>query len=177
MKIKVLGGSTSKKSINKIWASYVAGLFDAGQVEVLDLNDYKMPIYDEDYEQEHGVPLEAIKLLEKLQEGELLVISLSEHNGSYTAAFKNTFDWLSRVESKFFKGIRVFLMATSPGSRGGIGVLEAARARFPIHGADIVGQFSLPFFDENFKFEKGLINQQLKDRLFEEVNNIKHLFK
>ena len=177
MTIKVLGGSTRKNSINKIWASYVAGLFEGGQVEVLDLNDYKMPIYDEDYEQEHGVPAAAVNLLEKLQEGELLVISLSEHNGSYTAAFKNTVDWLSRVESQFFNGIRVFLMATSPGSRGGIGVLEAARSRFPIHGADIVGHFSLPFFNDNFELEKGLIDKQLKDKLLKEIDSIKHLFK
>jgi chromate reductase, NAD(P)H dehydrogenase (quinone) len=81
----------------------------------------------------------------------LIIISFAEYNGSYTAAFKNIFDWISRINNKTFQNKKMILMATSPGGRGGKTVLENALNRFPHHGADIVGNFHLPSFQQNFE--------------------------
>ena len=44
MKIIAFAGSPSKKSINKKLVTYAAGLFKDATGEVLDLNDYEMPL-------------------------------------------------------------------------------------------------------------------------------------
>lgn len=45
MKIIAFGASPSKNSINKKLATYAATLFENAEVEVLDLNDFQMPIF------------------------------------------------------------------------------------------------------------------------------------
>lgn len=47
-KIIAFGASSSKTSINKELATYAAHQFQNASVEVLDLNDYEMPIFSTD---------------------------------------------------------------------------------------------------------------------------------
>ena len=54
MKIIAFGGSNSQQSINKKLATYVAHLFENYEVEVLDLNDFAMPLFSVDLEKEVG---------------------------------------------------------------------------------------------------------------------------
>lgn len=170
-KIIAFGGSSSKNSINKKLATYTANLFENVGIEVLDLNDFEMPIYSIDKE-ENGFPKEAQNFLDKIEEADLLVISLAEHNGAYSSAFKNILDWASRVNGKTFQGKKMFLMATSPGVRGGQSVLEMAKDRFPRHDANLVGTFSLPSFYENFDELNGIINTDLKNDLLKIIKAI-----
>lgn len=163
-KIIAFGGSSSKNSINKKLATYTANLFQDAAVEVLDLNDFEMPVFSVDKE-ENGFPKEAQNFLNKMEEADLLVVSLAEHNGAYSAAFKNILDWCSRVNGKVFQGKKMLLMATSPGARGGQSVLAMAKDRFPRHDANLVGIFSLPNFYENFDEVNGIINTDLKNDL------------
>lgn len=93
-----------------------------------------------------------------------MVLSLAEHNGAYTTAFKNLFDWMSRIDVKVFNGKPMLLMATSPGARGGASVLAMAQERFPCHDSNIVEVFSLPSFSDNFS-EGKIINDTLNSDL------------
>ncbi|WP_338378419.1 NAD(P)H-dependent oxidoreductase [uncultured Flavobacterium sp.] len=169
-KIIAFGGSSSKKSINKKLATYTSNLFKNASVEIIDLNDYEMPIFSVDKE-EKGFPKEAQNFLDKIGEADFLVVSLAEHNGAYTAAFKNILDWTSRINGKVFQGKRMLLMATSPGARGGKSVLEMAKDRFPRHDANLVGTFSLPSFYDNFDEEKGIIDEDLNKELLEIIKS------
>lgn len=161
-KIIAFAGSSSKNSINKQLVTYMTSLFKESESEVLDLNDYEMPIYSADRELESGVPKLAIDFFQKLGSADLILISLAEHNGAYSAAFKNIFDWTSRHNNKLFQQKLVLLMATSPGPRGGLGVLEMAKDRFPRHDANVVATFSLPSFRDNFDPAIGITNEALK---------------
>jgi NAD(P)H-dependent FMN reductase len=163
MKVIAFGASTSRASINKTFAAYVASQFSKAEIEVLDLNDYPLPLFSIDLEKEVGIPENAKRFYDKLQEATLLVISMAEHNGSYTAAFKNLFDWVSRHELKMFADKKLILVSTAPGSRGGISALETAKNRFPRHGGEIVMSFSLPNFAQNFSLENGIFNESLFD--------------
>jgi NAD(P)H-dependent FMN reductase len=176
MKIVAFGASNSSRSINKSFAVYTASLFFGAEVTVLDLNDFELPIYSFDREKDSGIPDKAVSFYEQLQSADLLIISMAEHNGSYTAAFKNIFDWVSRYNSKCFENKKLFLLSTSPGQRGGKGVLGAALVRFPNHGAEITEHFSLPKYGENFNIEQGIIHQDLKEEFFTKVNTIKLLY-
>ena len=89
MKIVAFGASNSKKSINKEFASFAANQFKSTSVEVLDLNDYPLPIYSVDLETEEGLPENAVLFHQKLKESDLIIISFAEHNGSYALVFKN----------------------------------------------------------------------------------------
>jgi chromate reductase, NAD(P)H dehydrogenase (quinone) len=171
-KILAFAGSNSKNSINKQLVTYTTSLFDKAEVQLLDLNDYEMPLYSIDKENENGIPSLAQDFYAKIGNADLLVLSLAEHNGAYSTAFKNIFDWTSRINGKNFQGKKMLLMATSPGARGGSSVLEMAKDRFPRHDADLVAVFSLPNFNDNFDVEKGITNADLKKELLEIVNAI-----
>lgn len=158
MKIIAFGASPSKNSINKKLATYAASLFENGEVEVLDLNDFQMPIFSVDIEIEIGKHKLAQAFLDKIASADILVVSMAENNGNYSAAFKNIFDWSTRINAKVFQENPMLLMATSPGGRGGASVLEIAKNAFPRYGAVVQATFSLPNFDANFDVEKGIIS-------------------
>lgn len=177
MKIIAFGASTSKLSINKQFAIYTAHQFENADIEVLDLNDFPLPLFAVDLESETGIPVHVKCFYEKLQTAHLLIISIAEHNGTYTAAFKNLFDWVSRYQTKMFAGKKLFLLSTATGIRGGKGSMEAALLRFPIHGAEIITHFSLPNFQENFEIENGITNEELKNTFFDKINLVKTVLK
>lgn len=166
-KIIAFGGSTSSTSINKELAAYTASQVSNVEVEVLDMADYTAPLFSVDAEKD-GFPEVMVELSETFKTADAFVVSLAEHNGSYAAAFKNTLDWLSRINRELFGKKPMILMATSPGGRGGVTVLGAAKTYFPYMSANIVADFSLPSFYDNFK-DGELVNDELKKDLLEKV--------
>jgi chromate reductase, NAD(P)H dehydrogenase (quinone) len=165
MNIVAFGASSSKNSINKKLANYVANQILNSKVQLLDLNDYEMPIYSIDKEQEFGIPIEAKSFVSELDKADVIIISFSEHNGTYTSAFKNIFDWASRVKLKMFEEKKLILLSTSQGPRGGQTVLDMAIDRFPRHGAEIIGSIALPVFKDNFSEENGVMNEEFNKKL------------
>lgn len=161
-KVLAFAGSSSKKSINKKFASYAAHQLSGVAVEVLDLNDYEMPIFSVDKEAESGYPDLAVKFRAKINEADAIVISFAEHNGSYSAAFKNIFDWISRMEKKVWGDKPMLLLATSPGGRGAQIVLETATNKFKRMNPNTILSFSLPSFNENFDDVKGILDEGLR---------------
>lgn len=168
MKVLAFAASNSRQSINKKFLSHVLTKFDEHDTELLDLNDYELPLYSIDREKISGIPDAVVQFSNKLNESDFIIVSLAEHNGSYTAVFKNLFDWLSRNKLKMFESKKMLLLSTAPGPRGGRGVMDAALSRLPIHGAEILGHFCLPKFQENFDSENGIINEEL-NREFDAV--------
>ncbi|ALJ04209.1 NADPH-dependent FMN reductase [Pseudalgibacter alginicilyticus] len=170
--IIAFAGSNSKNSINKKLAVYTSSLIENVNIQILDLNDYDLPIYGIDYEKEHGIPKSAKSFLDNIKSSDGIILSLAEHNGAYATAFKNIFDWISRIESKTFYGKPMLLMATSPGARGGASVLSIAQDRFPRHDAHIIESFSLPTFGTNF-LEGKIVNEELNSELKNKVEIFK----
>jgi chromate reductase len=170
-KIIAIGGSSSRNSINKQLTIYAANLFENAAVEVLDLNDYDMPVFSVDREKENGIHPLAQQFYDKIGSADCIVLSLAEHNGAYSAAFKNVLDWASRINAKTFQQKPMLLMATSPGARGGATVLDIALKRFPFQGAEVKGSFSLPSFHEHFKDGK-IVNSEYEQELKQIVSAI-----
>ncbi len=160
-RILAFGASTSRTSINKQFARYTAGLLNEFDATVIDLNDFVMPLYSVDIEKEEGAPASAFQLKALIQQQDGLIISFAEHNGSYSAAFKNALDWLSRLEGQVWAGKPALLLSTSPGSRGGASVMAIAKARFPFNGGEVVSTFSLPAFKANFNPQTGIRDPEL----------------
>lgn len=171
--IIAFAGSNSKNSINKQLATYAANLINNADVTVLDLNDFELPLYGIDYEIEHGIPDNAHKFLEAIKSSDGIILSLAEHNGAYATVFKNIFDWMSRIDGKLWSDKPMMLMATSPGGRGAVSVLEVARGRFPYMGGNIVAEFSLPLFNDNF-IGGQIVNKELNEALVAEVKKFQN---
>lgn len=176
-KILALGGSNSKKSINKQFAIFVANQLQNVEVIIADLNDLNLPLYSPDLEAEWGCPDRVIQFGELIKSVDAIVLSLAEYNGNQTAAFKNLWDWLSRVDGmKIWRDKPILLMAASPGKRGGANVLQITNNLMPHFGGNVVAQFSLPFFHKNFSahgLNDDSLNQDLttKIKTFQNVLN------
>lgn len=168
-KIVAFGASSSKKSINKKLANYAANSIENSDVTLLDLNDFEMSIYSVDRENETGFPVEAIEFKKHIKEADAIVISFAEHNGAYTAAFKNIFDWISRIEKDVWGNKPMLLLSTSPGSRGGSTVLEIALNKFKRMNTNTIASFSLASFNDNFSEEEGISNEELFDLFNEQL--------
>lgn len=166
--IIAFAGSNSKTSINKQLAVFAANQLTNVTVKTLDLNNFELPMYGMDYEQANGIPENAQKFIELIKASDGIVLSLAEHNGVYASVFKNLFDWMSRIEGKLWSNKPMLLMATSPGARGGLTVLEIAKGRFAHMGGNIVAEFSLPSFSDNFSNGK-ITNTDLNAALQNEI--------
>jgi NAD(P)H-dependent FMN reductase len=172
-KILAFAGSTSSSSINKKLATFAAENLENTKFDVIDLQDFPMEMYSSDQEQ-IGFPENAKKFNALLDNYDGFILSLAEHNGSYTAAFKNIYDWSSRIQNKVFRDKPLLLMATSPGPRGGISVLEAGVQRFSFMGAKKLISFSLPSFNDNFK-EGKITNEVLYASLKEQISQFENV--
>ncbi|SBS30234.1 FMN-dependent NADPH-azoreductase [Marinomonas spartinae] len=151
MKIIAFGASSSRQSINKALASYTASLIDGAEVTVLDLNDFDMPIFSEDKEKEFGIPNEAQAFVDAIAQADLIIASFSEHNGSYSAAYKNVFDWASRIEKAVYQDKPIVALSTSPGPGGASSVLAQAVNSMPFFKGNVVGSLSVPNFYDAMK--------------------------
>ena len=168
-KILAIGASSSRNSINRKLAGWAASQVPEAKVDHLDLNFFEMPIYSMDREKGGGIPELAARFLETVRSNDGVVISMAEHNGAYTAAFKNIYDWVSRLEYRLWSDKPMFLLSTSPGARGAATVFELASNSFPRLGADIQARFSLPSFDDNFSEESGIVAGPLRDQFDAEL--------
>jgi len=173
MKVLAFAASSSKNSINKQLANYTAKQIAGAQVELLDLNDYELPLFSEDSEKELGQPDLAKAFYQKLGDADVIVISFAEHNGSYTAAYKNLFDWTSRIDQKLFQNKPVIMLATTPGPGGAATVLAAATGSAPYFAADLKASVSVPSFYDNFDLETGqLTDKTLADEIQKAVSSL-----
>ncbi|MCM2680668.1 NADPH-dependent FMN reductase [Echinimonas agarilytica] len=167
MNILALGASSSRHSINQQLAIYTARLVEHSVVETVDLNDYEMPIYSSDKEKHSGIPKQAHELFERIGNTDAVVISFAEHNASYTAAYKNIYDWMSRIDMKVYQNKPVLVLATSPGPGGASNVFNSALKSAPYFGMDVKGSLSVASFYDQFDAASnaptsGTLEQQLQ---------------
>ena len=163
MTVLAFAASNSSKSINKRFVTHAAEVFHAGRSgsapQIIDLNDYEMPIFSADREAESGIPAQARAFYDRISAASGLIVSFAEHNASYTAAFKNVFDWASRIDQKVYQNKPMVILATSPGRRGAQSVLDAALASAPRFGGDVKGSLSVGPYGERFDAETGCLTQ------------------
>lgn len=133
-KILAFAGSLRTDSFNKKLVRIAASCATkaGGDVTLVDLRDYPMPIYDGDIEAHEGLPDSARELKRLMKEHRGFLISSPEYNGSFPAALKNAIDWASRQEGdeaplECFTGHTAALLSASPGALGGIRALTDLR--------------------------------------------------
>ncbi len=168
-KVLVFGASSSRNSINKKLAIHAATQLENVEIQIIDLNDFEMPLFSIDREGETGIPEPAQLFKKMLKEADAIVVSFAEHNGSFSAIFKNLFDWTSRIEKGMWENKPMLALATSPGARGGQSVLSHVLKDFQYRGGNIVASFSLPSFQQNFSDDAGITDETLNTELMKQV--------
>lgn len=148
MKLLAFAASSSRNSINHALVSYAVERLQSKvdsnfEFELLDLNDFELPLYSIDRENTDGIPQSAHDFFNEIGNSDALLISFAEHNGSVTAVWKNLFDWMSRIEMKLWQGKPVAMLAASPGGRAGASVLEQQKKLAPHFGAELCGQLGI----------------------------------
>ncbi|MDM1354584.1 NAD(P)H-dependent FMN reductase [Myroides marinus] len=171
MNILAFAATNSSTSINLQLVKSVTNQLEGHNIQLLDINDYEMPIYSQD-RNNTGVPQQALDFNEAIKNADAIIIGLAEHNGTFSTAFKNIFDWGSRVEKSFFQNKPMMLLSTSPGPRGGQSVMDSASSIFPYFGGNIKAQFSLPSFQDNFS-NGTVTTTELAEQLKEKINIFK----
>ena len=175
MKVLAFAATSSRHSINKAIVTHATQVLaqeivPGADIDLIDLNDFEMPIYSIDRENDTGIPALAQQFFDKIGAADAVIISYAEHNGSYTAAYKNIFDWASRINAKVFQGKPMLIMSASPGPGGASNVLKAATDSAPHFGADLKANFSGGPFAQRFDAEQGkfsdvLLADTLRDAL------------
>ncbi|MDA0149882.1 NADPH-dependent FMN reductase [Vibrio sp. LaRot3] len=173
MKVLAFGASNNKQSINQQLAQYAAKQVPNADITMLDIDSLEMPIFSDEREKQLGQPEQAQAFYKAIGDADLVIISFAEHNGSYTAAYKNVFDWTSRINMQVFQNKPVIMLATSPGPGGASSVLAAASGSAPYFAADVKGSISLPSFFDNFDMaEQKVTNEEFNSQLLNVIETL-----
>jgi len=152
-RILAFAASARRESLNrKFLALAIQAVKDAGgQVTLLDLNEYALPLYHGDLEEAQGMPANAVRLVELVGQHDALLVASPEYNSMITPLLKNTVDWCSRADANPFEGKVAAILSASPGMYGGVRSLQMAQQLFLKLGCHVVpGQCVLPHADKAF---------------------------
>lgn len=161
-KLIFLAGSARRDSVNKKLAQNAEKIAkDLGaETTYIDLRDYELPMFCEDYEAENGMPDAAKELKKLFIDHDGFLIASPEYNSSFSPLLKNTLDWMSRGgddNSNAFQGKVSAITAASPGGLGGMRGLPHLRGlltNIAMHGTTVIpAQYALGgaynAFDDN----------------------------
>ncbi len=176
VKIVALAGSLRKASYNKRLVKIaVEGARRAGaKVTLIDLKDFPLTIFDQDIEDESGIPENGVKLKELFKASDGFIISSPEYNSALSGALKNVIDWTSRPYAdekvlECFRGKTAVLMSASPGALGGLRGLFVLRSILQNIGTMVVPeQMAISKADTAFKDDGSLVD----DRHQKKVENL-----
>ena len=172
-RILAFAGSTRKDSFNKklVGVATDSARKAGGEVTLIDLRDFPMPVYDGDLEESQGSPENASKLYTLMREHHGLLLSCPEYNSSITAVLKNTIDWVSRPHNDepplaAFTGKVAALLSASPGALGGLRGLVHVRSILANIGVVVVpNQISVPKAFEAFGDNGSLKDERLQGKV------------
>ncbi|MCP4521076.1 MAG: NAD(P)H-dependent oxidoreductase [Cytophagales bacterium] len=174
-KVLAFAGSNRKGSINQQLLNYVVSKIENVEVNVINLKDYDVPVYNQDDEEAIGQPENAKKLFELIQEHDGVIIATPEHNGSTTAFLKNVLDWQSRINMKYLEGKNLLVLSASPGGYGGANARKGLEHIANYTGANVSEGYSLGTFFENFA-EGKVTNQEQNEKLVSAVKEFSSKF-
>lgn len=143
MNILAFSASSSRHSINRELVQFAANklksdILPDAEFQFVDLINFEMPIYSIDREHEQGIPNEARDFFECIGTSDAVLVSFAEHNGNVTAAWKNIYDWMSRIDARVWQDKPMVVMCATPGKRAGAGVLGLLEAQLPFFGGKAI---------------------------------------
>lgn len=164
VRVLAFSGSARRESLNrKLLAAAVDATRQAGgEVTLLDLNEYALPLYHGDLEDAEGLPANASKLIELINSHAALLIASPEYNSMFTPLLKNTIDWCTRGDDNPFIGKVAAVISASPGAYGAVRSLTLVRQLLTHLGCHVVpGTASLSHADKAFDASGALTDARM----------------
>ena len=174
IKLIAFSGSIRKDSLNKKLLAVAVGMVGAKniEIEVINLADYDMPIYNGDIEAS-AIPDNAIKLHGHFKKVDGFIIASPEYNSSFSPLLKNVIDWVSRPMKgekslSALSNKTVLVISASMGNLGGLRGLYQLRSVLENIGIFVLPtMFSLPSahlaFDEKNDLSDANYKKMLED--------------
>ena len=167
IKVLIFAASLRKGSLNDRLATLAAQVAEqmGGVVDRGTMADYDCPSYDQDIEQEDGLPAGARKLRDCLVAADAFIIASPEYNASLPGVLKNAIDWASRYRPQPFNGRQGLLLSASPSMAGGNRGLWSLRIPLEHLGARVYpDMYSLAQAHEAFDERGRIANPTLQTR-------------
>ncbi|MCB9933702.1 MAG: NAD(P)H-dependent oxidoreductase [Planctomycetes bacterium] len=173
--ILAFAGSLRAGSWNKKLVRIAAqGAREAGaEVNLIDLKEFPLPVYDADIEDAHGLPDNVHKLKDACKQAQGFLIASPEYNAGYSGVLKNLTDWLSRPREGE-KAFEIFAMkpaaamSASPGALGGNRMLASLRGHLLHLQMLVIPQtYGLSRASEAFDADGNLVDPKVEKRVKE----------
>ncbi len=132
------------------------------------LADIRFPLFDDDLQQNEGIPEAVENVAKQIAEADAVVISTPEYNQSLSGVLKNALDWISRTDKKPWLDKPVALMSAAAGRAGGARGNYALRLamtpfRARLLSADVLVAGARDEFDENGRLKSERYDAQMAD--------------
>lgn len=140
-------------------------LKNCDNVELINLVDLKLPLYNTVEEEENGIPEVALDLAQKILSLNSFIIIAPEYNGVMPPVLNNAMAWTSRATKDWREAFndKVVLLATHSGGGGAKG-LQAMRIMFQHLGSNILAREILTTYEKPLNEESAeqMIKQLIK---------------
>lgn len=180
-KILFFSGSLRRASLNQQIAAIAAEIAknEPGIEPILfSLNEFDLPIYNSDIEENTGIPKDALKLKKLFYEAKGLYITSPEYNSTFSSALKNAIDWISRPTEQNEMPLSAFrdkyaaIASASVGYFGGIRGLQPLRQMLSSIMINVIAnQIALPkagqILDKSGNLTDNKIEAQIKAQVQE----------
>ena len=181
VQLLAMAGSMRESSFNrKLLGAAAASAEAAGAaVEILELRELELPLYDGDLEERQGAPESAKRLKARIAAADGLLFACPEYNHSIPGVFKNAIDWASRGPEHVFPEKNAAIMGASRGGFGAVRALLHLRQVLTALGVwTVPGQVTIPKASEAFD-ETGVLRDpaqqeqvaKLVGQLLERIGN------
>jgi NAD(P)H-dependent FMN reductase len=139
MKLFAMAGSLRKASHNRALLALAAAIAEkqGARIDLGELRDFDVPLYDGDLEASSGIPEGAQRLAAQISAADGMLIASPEYNFSVPGVLKNAIDWLSRTKPMPLRGKRALLLSASPSLVGGNRGLWALRVSLEVLGVHV----------------------------------------
>ncbi|MCU0459316.1 MAG: NAD(P)H-dependent oxidoreductase [Bacteroidales bacterium] len=119
-------------------------------VDILDLSEYRFPLFEERLKLQSDPPAEAIEFAARIREADGVIIIAPEYNGGYPASLKNVIDLLTDE----WRRKPVAISTVSDGPFGGTQVITSLQfSLWKIGAWTVPVMFPVPRVDEAFDEE------------------------
>ncbi len=178
-KLLVFSGSSRRESVHTRLAVLLASVAEqaGAQTTLIRLEDFDIPIYNGDLEEEHGLPGDIKRLKALLSENTGLIITCPEYNGFMTPLLINTINWCTRSEEATpdlsgFADKAVLVASGSPSSLGGIRANTHLKTMLSGIGAIVFPQsLTVPATHQAFDSHGGLAQASMGERIERTLQN------